>query len=145
MNKKGLRLLKEVINKRYNNISLDNEFVSNDEFYYEFKSSDKVSENDFDEIEKQIRKIDNNIYVKLLRISGVHYNGDVNNEMINRISAKAFSSLDELKEYETFLEEAAMRDHRKIGQDLDLFCFSEYVGPGLPLYTPRGTIIVDEL
>lgn len=145
MNDKGLELLKKVINKNYNDISLDNGYVDDDEFYYEFKSSDKVSENDFKKLENEIRKIDNNIFVKLLRISGVYYNGDVNNEMITRISAKAFKSVDEVKEYESFLEEASMRDHRKIGQDLDLFCFSDYVGPGLPLYTPRGTIIIDEL
>ena len=65
--------------------------------------------------------------------------------MITRISGKGFNTKDELEEYNKFLEEAKERDHRKIGQDLDLFCFSDYVGPGLPLYTPRGTIIKDEL
>ena len=145
MNKKGLELLKKAINKNYKNISLDNGYVDDDEFYYEFKSSDKVSENDFEKLEKEIRKLDNNIYVKLLRTSGVYYNGDANNEMITRINGKAFKNIEEVKEYEKFLEEASMRDHRKIGQDLDLFCFSDYVGPGLPLYTPRGTIIIDEL
>ena len=51
----------------------------------------------------------------------------------------------ELNEYLSFLEEAKERDHRKIGRDLDLFCFSDYVVPGLPLYTPRGTIVDIEL
>ena len=65
--------------------------------------------------------------------------------MITRISGKGFNNKDELKKYNDFLQEAKERDHRKIGQDLDLFCFSDYAGPGLPLYTPRGTIIKDEL
>ena len=65
--------------------------------------------------------------------------------MINRITGKAFTNVDELNKYLAFLEEAKERDHRKIGQELDLFCFSDYVGAGLPLYTPRGTIVKDEL
>ena len=65
--------------------------------------------------------------------------------MINRISGKTFSSNKARIEYEEFLEEAKERDHRKIGKDLDLFCFSDFLGAGLPLYTPRGTIVKDEL
>ena len=65
--------------------------------------------------------------------------------MITRIVGKSFNSIEELNNYNKFLEEAKERDHRKIGQDLDLFCFSDYIGPGLPLFTPRGTIIIDEL
>ncbi len=145
MNKKCAELLKEVINNNYQNISLDKSFYNDEEFYYEFKSDDQVSENDFDKLEKEIKKLDKNIYVKLIRISGVYIDGNANNDMITRIVGKAFSSEKELKKYNAFIEEAKMRDHRKIGQDLDLFCFSDYVGPGLPLYTPRGTIIIDEL
>ena len=65
--------------------------------------------------------------------------------MITRIVGKSFKSIDELDKYEEFLNEAKLRDHRRIGQELDLFCFSDYVGAGLPLFTPRGTIIIDEL
>ena len=65
--------------------------------------------------------------------------------MITRISGKAFPSEEKLNAYLSFLAEAKMNDHRKLGQDLDLFCFSDYVGAGLPLYTPRGTIVKDEL
>ena len=65
--------------------------------------------------------------------------------MIDRISGKAFNNLDEIREYNEFVEAAKLRDHRKIGQDLDLFCFSDLVGPGLPLYSPRGCVIKDEL
>ena len=65
--------------------------------------------------------------------------------MIQRIVGKSFESKEDLDKYNVFIEEAKERDHRKIGQDLDLFCFSDYVGAGLPLFTPRGTIIIDEL
>ena len=143
MNKKCCELLKEVINKNYKNIRLDNMSYNDEEFYYEFKSDDQVSENDFEKLENEIKQ--NNVYVKLLKISGVYYNGDSSKEMIQRIVGKAFNNEEELKEYNDFLNEALLRDHRKIGQDLDLFCFSDYVGPGLPLYTPRGTIVKDEL
>ena len=145
MNKKCCELLKEVINKDYNNIRLDNVSCNDDEFYYEFKADEQVSENDFEKLENEIRKVDSNVYVKLLRVSGVYFEGNANNEMIQRIVGKSFESKEELDKYNVFIEEAKERDHRKIGQDLDLFCFSDYVGAGLPLFTPRGTIIIDEL
>lgn len=145
MNKKCCELLKEVINKNYNNIRLDNMYCSGDEFYYEFKADEQVSENDFEKLENEIRKVDNSVYVKLLRVSGVYFEGNANNEMIQRIVGKSFESKENLDKYNVFIEEAKERDHRKIGQDLDLFCFSDYVGAGLPLFTPRGTIIIDEL
>jgi threonyl-tRNA synthetase len=145
LNEKGAKLLKQVINEKYNKLSLENINYNEDEFYYEFKLDNVISENDFNELENKIHAKDNNLYVKLLRISGVYYNGDSNNEMINRISGKTFNSLEELNKYNELLESAKERDHRKIGKELDLFCFSDYVGAGLPLYTPRGTIIKDEL
>ena len=145
MNKKCCELLKEVINKNYNNIRLDNMSCNDDEFYYEFKADEQVSENDFEKLENEIRKVDNSVYVKLLRVSGVYFEGNANNEMIQRIVGKSFESKEDLDKYNVFIEEAKERDHRKIGQDLDLFCFSDYVGAGLPLFTPRGTIIIDEL
>lgn len=145
MNKKCCELLKEVINKNYNNIRLDSMFYNDEEFYYEFKSDEQVSENDFLKLENDIKKLDNSVYIKLLRISGVYLDGNAKNEMICRIVGKSFLSKEELEKYNEFLKEAKERDHRKIGQELDLFCFSDYVGPGLPLYTPRGTIVKDEL
>ena len=143
MNKKCCELLKEVINKNYNNIRLDNMACNDDEFYYEFKADEQVSENDFEKLENEIRKIDSNVYVKLLRVSGVYFKGNANNKMIQRVVGKSFESKEELDKYNVFIEESKERDHRKIGQDLDLFCFSDYVGAGLPLFTPRGTIIID--
>ena len=139
------KLLQQVIHNNYDNIKFENINANEKEFYYEFKIEEKISENDFEKLEKEIRKLKKSAFVKLIRISGVYLDGNSNNEMITRISGKGFNTKDELEEYNNFLEEAKERDHRKIGQDLDLFCFSDYVGPGLPLYTPRGTIIKDEL
>ena len=144
MNKKCCELLKEVINKKFTNIRLDKMVYNDLEFYYEFKCDESVGENDFNNLEEEIKKLDN-VYVKLLRISGVYFEDNASNEMITRIVGKGFKNQEELNRYNIFLEEAKNRDHRKIGADLDLFCFSDYVGPGLPLYTPRGTIIIDEL
>ena len=145
MNKRCVELLKEVINNNYHNIRLDNMSYNDDEFYYEFKSDEQVSENDFEKLENEIKALVDGVYVKLLRVSGVYFDGNANNEMITRIVGKSFNSIEELNKYNEFIEEAKERDHRKIGQDLDLFCFSDYVGAGLPLFTPRGTIIIDEL
>ena len=145
MNKKCVELLKEVIQKNYKNVRQDNMSYDDNEFYYEFNADGQISENDFNYLEDEIKKLDNSVFVKLLRISGVYYEGNANNEMITRIVGKSFNNKDELDKYNEFLAEAKERDHRKIGQDLDLFCFSDYVGAGLPLFTPRGTIIKDEL
>jgi len=65
--------------------------------------------------------------------------------MMTRIYLYAFETKDELKTYLDFLEEAKKRDHRVLGKQLDLFCFSPLVGPGLPLFTPRGTLMIDLL
>lgn len=145
INEKAVLLLEKIIKDKFKNVMLDKKSFDKDEFYYEFKVEEKISENDFEQLEKEINKLDNNCFVKLIRISGVYHNGDVNNEMISRITGKAFNNIDELNDYLKFVEEAKERDHRKIGRDLDLFCFSDFVGAGLPLYTPRGTIVKDEL
>ena len=145
MNEKVCNLLKEVINNNYHNIKLDSMYYDDNEFYYEFQCAESISENDFELLENEIRKLDSRVYVKLLRISGVYYKGDKNNEMITRIVGKAFNSLNEIEKYNKLIDEAKLRDHRRIGEELDLFCFSDYVGAGLPMFTPRGTVIIDEL
>ena len=145
INKESAELLKQVIHNNYKNIKYENINANEKEFYYEFKIEEKISENDFEKLEKEMKNLKKDAFVKLIRISGVYLDSNSNNEMITRISGKGFNSKEELSEYNKFVEEAKERDHRKIGQDLDLFCFSDYVGPGLPLYTPRGTIVKDEL
>lgn len=82
---------------------------------------------------------------KLIRVAGAYWRGDEKREMLTRIYGVAFETEEELEEYLKRQEEAKARDHRKLGRELDLFCFSELVGSGLPLFTPRGTILRDLL
>lgn len=83
--------------------------------------------------------------IKLLRIAGAYWRGDEKNKMLTRIYGTAFGSKKDLQDYLTRLEEAKQRDHRKIGKELGLFVFSEIVGKGLPLWTPKGAAIRREL
>ena len=76
---------------------------------------------------------------KLVRVAGAYWRGDEKREMLTRIYGVAFDTEKELEEYLKRQEEAKARDHRKLGKELDLFCFSDLVGAGLPLFTPRGT------
>ena len=84
-------------------------------------------------------------YFKLLSTSGAYWRGDEKNKMLQRIYGTVFSSKKKLKEYLHFLEEAKKRDHRKLGKELYIYTFDDEVGPGLPLWLPNGTIIIDEL
>lgn len=82
---------------------------------------------------------------KLNRVAGAYWRGDEKNPMLTRIYGLAFDTKDELDAYISQRDEAKKRDHRKIGKELGLFSFSELVGAGLPLYSPKGTILRDEL
>ncbi|MBR5418914.1 threonine--tRNA ligase [Candidatus Saccharibacteria bacterium] len=82
---------------------------------------------------------------KLDKVAGAYWRGDEKREMLTRIYGLAFEKQEELDEYIKQQEEAKARDHRKLGRELDLFCFSDLVGSGLPMFTPRGTILRDIL
>jgi len=82
---------------------------------------------------------------KLMRVAGAYWRGTETNPQMQRLYGVAFASQEELDKHLTMLEEARKRDHRKLGQELDLFIFSDMVGSGLPLFTPRGTILREEL
>ena len=84
-------------------------------------------------------------YFKLLSTSGAYWRGDENNKMLQRIYGTVFSTNDALKTHLHNLEEAKKRDHRKLGKELNLFAFDEDVGPGLPLWLPNGTVMIEEL
>ena len=84
-------------------------------------------------------------YFKILNSSGAYWRGDENNKMLQRIYGTVFNTKKELKEYLHMLEEAKKRDHRKLGKELELFAFDDEIGPGLPLWLPKGTIIIEEL
>ena len=81
----------------------------------------------------------------LQRVSGAYWRGKESNTQMQRIYGVAFPTKKELDAYLQMLDEAKRRDHRRLGQELDLFVFSDFVGPGLPLFTPRGTILRRQL
>ena len=82
---------------------------------------------------------------KLDKIAGAYWRGDSNRDMLTRIYGLSFESKEQLDAYQTQREEALKRDHRKLGKELDLFTFSDLVGSGLPLFTPLGTILREEI
>src|SRR5689334_20241200 len=83
---------------------------------------------------------------KLTHVASAYYKGDERNPQLQRIYGTAFKNRTEMDAYFTMLEEAKKRDHRKIGQEMGLFALdTEYVGPGMPLWLPKGTVLVEEL
>lgn len=82
---------------------------------------------------------------KLQRVGGVYWRGKESNPQMQRVYGVAFATPKELRQHLDFLAEARKRDHRKLGQELDLFVFSDLVGPGLPLFTPRGTVLREQI
>ncbi|HEX9153458.1 MAG TPA: threonine--tRNA ligase [Candidatus Saccharimonadales bacterium] len=78
---------------------------------------------------------------KLMRVSGAYWRGKETNDQMQRVYGVAFGTEKELRQHLAMIEEAKKRDHRKLGQELDLFVFSDLIGPGLPMFTPRGTVL----
>jgi threonyl-tRNA synthetase len=82
---------------------------------------------------------------KLTTVASAYYKGDERNPQLQRIYGTAFKTRKELDDYFSMLEEAKKRDHRKLGKELELFTFDDDVGPGLPLWLPRGAAIIEEI
>ncbi|HEY5812337.1 MAG TPA: threonine--tRNA ligase [Terrimicrobiaceae bacterium] len=82
---------------------------------------------------------------KLTQVASAYYKGDERNPQLQRIYGTAFKNKTEMAAYFQMLEEAKKRDHRKIGREMELFCFDEDVGPGLPLWLPKGAVLIEEL
>lgn len=82
---------------------------------------------------------------KLLRVAGAYWRGNEKNAQMQRLYGVAFATQRELDQYLEMLEQAKLRDHRRLGKELDLFTSSQLIGAGLPLFTPRGTILRDKL
>lgn len=82
---------------------------------------------------------------KLDRIAGAYWRGDEKNKMLTRIYGLAFNTKDELVRYIVQMKEAEKRDHRKIGKELEIFMFDDDTGPGLPLWLPNGSVMIEEL
>jgi threonyl-tRNA synthetase len=83
--------------------------------------------------------------IKLTSIAGAYWKGDSNNKQLTRVYGVTFPSQKELDEYLQLLEEAKKRDHRKLGKELSIFTMDDDVGPGLVLWMPNGTVIIEEL
>lgn len=83
--------------------------------------------------------------VKILNVAGAYWRGDENRKQLTRLYAISFPKQKELKEHLELLEQAKLRDHRKIGKELELFTFSEKVGKGLPLWLPKGAVLRERL
>ena len=82
---------------------------------------------------------------KVTSVASAYYKGDEKNPQLQRIYGTAFETKKELDDYFAMLEEAKKRDHRKLGKELELFVFDDDVGPGLPMFLPRGAVIAEEL
>lgn len=82
---------------------------------------------------------------KLLRVAGAYWRGNENNAQMQRLYGVAFATQEELDLYLERLEQAKLRDHRKLGKELDLFTSSVLIGAGLPMFTPRGTVLRDKV
>lgn len=82
---------------------------------------------------------------KLMRIAGAYWRGNEKNPQMQRLYGVAFATQEELDHYLEMLEQAKLRDHRKLGKELDIFTSSALIGAGLPLFTPRGTVLRDRL
>lgn len=83
--------------------------------------------------------------VKLMNVSAAYFKGDQNNKMLTRLYGVSFPKQKELTTYLDMLEQAKQRDHRKLGQELDIFAFSDKVGKGLPLWLPKGAMLRERL
>jgi threonyl-tRNA synthetase len=82
---------------------------------------------------------------KLLRVAGAYWRGKENNPQMQRLYGVAFATQEELDQYLENLEQAKLRDHRKLGKELDIYATSTLIGAGLPLFTPRGTVLRDKI
>lgn len=117
-----------------------------DEFAREGKTISLYTSGEFTDlcrgghVENAQEEIDPDAF-KLDRIAGAYWRGNEKNTMLTRIYGLAFGSKKELDDYLALLDEAKRRDHKKLGPELDLFTFSDLVGSGLPLWTPKGTLV----
>src|SRR5512143_2216497 len=83
--------------------------------------------------------------IKLMSVAGAYWRGDEHNKMLQRVYGTAWENAQQLKDYLWQLEEAKKRDHRKLGKELEIYFFDEEVGPGLPLFSPNGGVMIEEI
>src|SRR5919198_1412984 len=133
-------------------------------FYYDVDLPHRISPDDFEKIPAEMK---NSLYrngdfidlcagphvrrtgdigaFRLTSVASAYYKGDEKNPQLQRVYGTAFKTKKELDDYFAMLEEAKKRDHRKLGRELELFVFDDDVGPGLPMFLPRGAVIAEEL
>jgi threonyl-tRNA synthetase len=137
---------KEYFKRNEYKIELIDEIIGKGEKITFYKGGDFIDLCRGGHLENPVKEIDPEAF-KLDRVAGAYWRGNEKNKMLTRIYGLAFESKKDLENYEKMREEAKKRDHKKIGKDLDLFTFSELVGSGLPLWTPKGTLmrnLIDE-
>lgn len=144
ISKKSCEIKKEYVNrndalKRFENDELKIAVMKN----IQGDSFSIYRQNDFEDLCRgpHIPNINLLVHFKLTKLAGAYLGGDENKEMLNRIYGIAFATKEALKKYNIMMEEAAKRDHRKLGNELQLFSFDEDVGAGLPIWLPKGARI----
>ncbi len=120
-------------------LELIDEFVKEGSQITLYKSGDFVDLCEGGHVEN-VKEINPNAF-KLVSIAGAYWRGNENNKMLTRIYGVAFETKEELDKFLEKMEEAKKRDHKKLGKELDLFLFSPLVGAGLPMWTPKGTMM----
>jgi len=137
-------ILSAAVKELYPKVKFGASSVTENGFYYDFNNL-KISDKDLPKIEKKmkelIKKETKKDAFKLTKLAGAYWKGDEKNKMLTRIYGIAFETKKELDEYLKMQEQAEKRDHRKLGQKLELFSINEDVGAGLPLWHGKGAIL----
>jgi len=137
-------ILADAVKKLYPKVKFGAGSVVENGFYYDFDNL-KISDTDLPKIEKKmkelIKKDIKSTAFKLTKLAGAYWKGDEKNKMLTRIYGIAFKTKKELGQYLKTQQEAEKRDHRKLGQKLELFSINEDVGAGLPLWHGKGAVL----
>ena len=132
----------KAINQPYRVKQLENLFQDNKQNFIELCKIDN-----FQDLSKgkYLKNVSDLKYFKIMSVSGVYLDNDIKKKQVQRIHVNVFKDKQAMVDYFQALDQAQLRDHRRLGVSLDLFVFSDLVGIGLPLFTPRGTILREEL
>ncbi len=132
----------KMINQPYRVKQLENLFQDNKQNFVELSKIDS-----FQDLSKgkYLKNVSDLKYFKIMSVSGVYLDNDIKKKQVQRINVNVFKDKQAMIDYFQALDQAQLRDHRRLGVSLDLFVFSDLVGIGLPLFTPKGTILREEL
>jgi threonyl-tRNA synthetase len=139
------RVLANVVRELYPGAKIKEEKITENGFFCDFDlpKNKNISVSDLPKIEKKMQELSkkNSCAFKLTKVAGAYWKGDEKNKMLTRIYGIAFQTKKELLDYFHKQEEAEKRDHRVLGQKLELFLFDEEIGAGLPIWLPKGAIL----